>query len=111
VAVLEGALLFRLAPEDFVVTVGIERRVDLDEIHARIRQLAKLVKVVAAIDNLGCDQRRRLVRWRRFWRNGGLLAWSWHGRRASANSGIGEAFVGVPSIAQSIKNERRSRLK
>ena len=40
VTVFEAAFLLRLAPEDFVVAVRVERRVDVDQIDARIRQLA-----------------------------------------------------------------------
>ena len=40
VAILEGALLLRLAPEDFVVAVRVERRVDVDQVDAGVRQLA-----------------------------------------------------------------------
>src|ERR1017187_4031980 len=36
VAVLEGALLLGLAPEDFVVAVGVEGRVNVDEVHAGV---------------------------------------------------------------------------
>ena len=37
VPVLEGALLLGLAPEDFVVAVRVERRVDVDEVDAAVR--------------------------------------------------------------------------
>ena len=36
VAVFESALLFRLAPEDLVVVIGVERRIDV--VHARVDQ-------------------------------------------------------------------------
>ncbi len=52
-AVLEGALLLGLAPKDFVVAVGVERRVNVDEVHALIGQLAQLFQVIAAIDDAG----------------------------------------------------------
>ena len=50
VAVLEGALLLRLAPEDFVVAVGVERRVNVDQVNAGVGQLLELFQVVAAIE-------------------------------------------------------------
>jgi hypothetical protein len=37
--ICEGAFLFRLAPEHFVVAIRVERRVDVDQINARIGQL------------------------------------------------------------------------
>ena len=55
--VFEAAFLFRLAPEDFVVAVRIERRVDVDEVDAAIRQLAELFEVVAAVDDARVDKR------------------------------------------------------
>ena len=58
VAVLEGALLLGLAPEDLVVAVGVEGRVDVDEVHAGVGELAELVEVVAAVDDAGIDQGR-----------------------------------------------------
>ena len=51
VAVLEGPLLLGLAPEDLVVAVAVERRIDVDQVHALIRQLLDLVEAVAAIDD------------------------------------------------------------
>jgi len=57
VAVLEGPLLLGLAPEDLVVAVAVERRVDVDEVHVGIGQLAKLVEAVAAIDDAGVEER------------------------------------------------------
>ena len=60
-AVVEGALLLRLAPEHFVVAVGIEGRVDVDQVHAVVRELLELVEVVAAVDDAGVQQRRRFA--------------------------------------------------
>ena len=57
VAVFEAAFLFRLAPEDFVVAVRVERRVDVDQIDAVIGQLPQLLEIVAAVDDAGVDQR------------------------------------------------------
>ena len=58
VAVFEGSLFLRLAPEDFVVAVGVERRIDVDQVNAVIGQLGELFEVVAAVDDAGVDQRR-----------------------------------------------------
>ena len=38
-SIFEGAFLFRLAPEHFVVPVRIERRVDVDQIDACVGEL------------------------------------------------------------------------
>jgi hypothetical protein len=54
----ERALLFCLAQKDFVVPVRIEWRVDVDQIDARLRQLARLFEIIAAINDAGVDQRR-----------------------------------------------------
>jgi hypothetical protein len=51
VPVVERAFLFRLAPEHFVVAVGIERRVDGDQIHAAVGQFLQLLQVVAGVDD------------------------------------------------------------
>jgi hypothetical protein len=59
VAVLEGPLLFRLAPEDLVVAIAVERRVGVDQVHAAVGQLAELVQAVAAIDDARIEQGRR----------------------------------------------------
>lgn len=56
--VLESPLLLGLAPEHLVVPVAVERRVDVDQIDAAIRQLAQLVEIVAAVDDAGVEQRR-----------------------------------------------------
>jgi hypothetical protein len=57
VAVLKRPFFLRLAPKDFVVSIRVERRVDVDQIDATVRQLAKLIEIVAAIDNLRINQR------------------------------------------------------
>ena len=41
--VLKRAFLFGLAPEHFVVSIGVERRIDIDQIDTAVRQLAKAV--------------------------------------------------------------------
>src|SRR5215210_3487592 len=53
VAVLEGPLLLGLAPEDLVVAVGVERRVDVDQVDAAVGQVPQLLQAVAAVDHAG----------------------------------------------------------
>ena len=58
VAVFEGALFLfflRFAPEDLVVAVGVERRVDVDEVDAGVGELGELGEVVAAVDDAGVE--------------------------------------------------------
>ncbi len=38
VAVFEGALFFGLAPEHLVIAVGVERRIDVDQVNRGVRQ-------------------------------------------------------------------------
>jgi hypothetical protein len=42
--VFEAAFLFRLAPEHFVVAVRVERRVDINQIHAAVGQFLELIR-------------------------------------------------------------------
>ena len=60
VSVLEGPAFAGLAPEDFVVAVGIEGGIDVDEVDAGVGKLAEVVEVVAAIDDAGVDDGRWL---------------------------------------------------
>ena len=55
--VVKRPLLFRLAPEDFVIPIGIKGRIDVDEIDAGIGQLLELLKIVAAIDDARIEER------------------------------------------------------
>ena len=50
-SILERAFLFRLAPKDFVVAIRVERRVDVDQMDARVRQFAHLLEIIAAVDD------------------------------------------------------------
>jgi len=59
VAAFKCPLFLGFAPEYFVVAVGVERRIDVDQIDARVRQLGQLFQIVAAIDDAGVQQRRR----------------------------------------------------
>jgi len=59
VSILEGPLFLGLAPEDLVVAVAVERRVDVDQVHAAVGKFAKLAEVVAAVDDARVDERRR----------------------------------------------------
>ena len=54
--VLEGAFLFRLAPEHFIVAVGVEWRIDVDQVHAGVRKFPELVEIVPAVDDAGIEQ-------------------------------------------------------
>ncbi len=47
VAVFKRALLLGLAPEDLVIAVGIERRVNVNQVNAGIGQLGELFQVIA----------------------------------------------------------------
>ena len=59
VAVLEGAFFLGFAPEDFVIAIGVERRVNINQIDATIGQFGKLFEIVATVDDAGVHQRRR----------------------------------------------------
>jgi len=56
VAVFKGALLLGLAPEDFVVAVGVEGRVYVNQIHASVGQLGELFQIVTAINDAGVEE-------------------------------------------------------
>src|SRR5438552_1846790 len=56
VAVLEGTLFLGLAPEDLVVAVGVEGRVDVDQVDAGVGQALELFEAVAAVDDAGVDE-------------------------------------------------------
>src|ERR1039458_7953099 len=55
------------APEDFVVAVGVEGRVNVNEVNAGIRQLGELFQIVAAINDAGVEE------------GGGFQPWSSNG--------------------------------
>jgi hypothetical protein len=59
-AVLESALLFGLAPKHFIIPVGVERWVDVNEINASVRQPGQLLKAIPAVDSFGQDSARLL---------------------------------------------------
>jgi hypothetical protein len=62
VAVFKGALLLGLAPETVpvrpltVVAVGVEGRVNVNQIHAGIGQFGELFQIVAAINDTGVEE-------------------------------------------------------
>lgn len=58
VTVCKGALLFRLAPEHFVVAVRVERRIDVNQIHAGGGQFLELLQIIAAINYARVHDRR-----------------------------------------------------
>jgi hypothetical protein len=58
VAVFKGALLLGVAPEDYIVAVGVEGRVNVNQIHAGIGQLGEMLQMVAAINDAGVEEGR-----------------------------------------------------
>jgi len=62
VAVFKGALLLGLAPKDFVVAVGIEGRVNVNQINLSVRQLGELFQIVTAINDAGVEEGGRTTR-------------------------------------------------
>ena len=56
VAVFKGALLLGLAPKDLVVAVGVEGRVNVNQVHAGVGQLGELFQIVAAINDAGVEE-------------------------------------------------------
>ena len=56
VAVVEGAFFLGFAPEDFVVAVGVERGIDLNEVDRMVGEFLELVEVVAAVDDAGVEE-------------------------------------------------------
>jgi len=66
VAVFKCALLLGLASEgpsrtgQFVVAVGVERRVNVNQIHAGVGQLGELFQIVAVINDAGVEEGRGL---------------------------------------------------
>lgn len=51
VPVVEGPLLLALPPEDLVVAITVEGRVDIDQIDALLGELRQLLQVVPTIDD------------------------------------------------------------
>jgi hypothetical protein len=54
--VVKRALLFGVTPKDFVVPVGVEWRVDVDEVYALVGEVAQLLQVIPTVDELALDQ-------------------------------------------------------
>ena len=57
-AVFKGALLLGLAPKDFVVAVGVEGRVNVNQIHIGVGQLGELFQIVATVNDAGVEEGR-----------------------------------------------------
>src|ERR1035438_8099307 len=57
VPVFKRTLLLGLAPEDFVVAVGVEGRVNVTEVHAGVGELAELFEAIAAVNEERVHQR------------------------------------------------------
>jgi hypothetical protein len=49
--IFKCAFLLRLTPKHLIVAVGIEGRINVDQIHTCVRQLAELVEAVSAIND------------------------------------------------------------
>lgn len=58
VTILERSFLPRLTPENFVVAVRIERRIDVDQVDRRVWQFFQLIEIVTAVDDAGVEERR-----------------------------------------------------
>ncbi len=56
-SIFEAAFLFCFAPENFVVAVRVEGRVDVNQIDARIGQFTQLFEIIAAVDDTRVDKR------------------------------------------------------
>jgi hypothetical protein len=48
-----------LAPEDLVVPVRVERRIDIDQIDAAVWQLAELIEIIATVNDARIHERGR----------------------------------------------------
>ena len=55
-AVFKRALLLGLVPKNCVVAVGVEGRLNVNEVNAGVRQLGELFQIVAAINDAGVQQ-------------------------------------------------------
>jgi hypothetical protein len=58
VTVCKRALLLGLAPKDFIVAIGVERRVNVNQVNAGVGQFGELFQIVAAINDAGVEERR-----------------------------------------------------
>ena len=52
----KGAFLAGLAPEDFVVAVGVEGRVNVNQVDAGVRQFGGLFGIVATVDDASIEE-------------------------------------------------------
>ena len=59
-SIFKAAFLFRLAPENLVIAVRVERRVDVNQIDARVWKFAELIEIIAAVDDARINYGRRL---------------------------------------------------
>ena len=55
-SIFERSLFLGLAPEDFVIAIGVEGRIDVDQIDAGVGELLELFEVVAAVDDARVEQ-------------------------------------------------------
>ena len=58
-AIIERTHLPLFVPEHFVISIGIEGRIDVDQINAGVRELRQLIQIIPAVDDLRIDERRR----------------------------------------------------
>jgi hypothetical protein len=52
----KGAFLVGLAAEDFVVAVGVEGRLNVNQVNAGVRQFGGLFENVAAVDDASIEE-------------------------------------------------------
>jgi hypothetical protein len=57
VAIFKRPFLLGLAPKHFVIAVRVERRVNVDQIHAGIGQFLEFLQIVAAVDEARIHER------------------------------------------------------
>jgi len=51
-SIIEGSSLALLLPKDFIIPVGIKRRIDVNEIYTGVGKPLELIKVIATIHDL-----------------------------------------------------------
>ena len=56
VAILEGTFFFRFAPKNLVITIRVERRVDINKVDTIVGKPPKLVQIVSTVDYLRIDE-------------------------------------------------------
>lgn len=59
--VFKAAFLLGFAPENLVIAVGVEWRIDVDQINAGAGKFPQLFKIIAAVNNARVNESRRLA--------------------------------------------------